>query len=171
MAGQDATKIDLGPCVIEVDGTDIGFSEGDVIARFTPGVVPVVVAQHGQTPLDYVSIGDLLEAEVNLAQHDLAVLAEVMPLGAVEASSYTGFGRAPGKDLSDEAQMWEFIPIKDGTKDETRRIMIHKGVATVGPEVTFSAGGEKRTFPVTVSALADLTKATGDRLGRIYAPA
>ena len=80
---------DLGPCVLEFDGTSLGQTIGDVLFKAELTAADVKENQHGQTPVDKVHTGILGTVEVPCTRSTMAQLAAIFPEASLAAGVLT----------------------------------------------------------------------------------
>lgn len=165
----DTSKIEAGPCQVEINAVAIGHTQGGCVVRHVPDVRARVVDKYGSSPVDHIHQGEGLEVDVPLAQTELAVLDEVFPLGTLVASTYKAIGNVPGTQYSGQAQSLELIPLTGsaGATEEDKRFLMHNAVVIGGVEYGFTPEGD-RIYAVTFVGEVDTDKSDGDLMGRQY---
>jgi hypothetical protein len=79
--------LELGPCKVEFNGTDLGKTLGGVVVRFKDDYVDLKSDQFGTAPEDTVITGSSAELDVPLAELDFAKIATILNQELIGASS------------------------------------------------------------------------------------
>jgi len=75
----DVKNVKLGPCAVDFDSTDLGYTKGGVEVDITTTRKKIMVDQFGETEVDEYITGRQVTVRVPLAEHNLATLAAVIP--------------------------------------------------------------------------------------------
>ena len=80
-------NIELGPCNVTFDATDLGLTKGGVEVEFATEVANKTSDQFGNTIIDNVIIGRSVMVKVPMAERDLDKLVEVIPGSTIVGTS------------------------------------------------------------------------------------
>jgi len=158
-------NIELGPCRVSVDSSDVGPTLGPVRATIRMLWRDRRSDRYGATITDRVAIGAEVAVSFRVAEKTYENLQRALP-GALAGDGTLGVGRSPGSKASDAAAALRLHPEERGD-DTGRDVVLHKAVATGELAVSYGAGGE-RAFDVEFVALLDATQSDGDLLARFY---
>lgn len=90
--GQKSPNRDLGPCILEFGGTDIGQTYGGTNFRYSEEDADIMEDRFGSNPVDAIQKGSTCEVEANLTRLQIAQLIAV-----ISASSGSGTVSGSGK--------------------------------------------------------------------------
>lgn len=142
---------DLGPCVVEWKGEEIGRTHGGVTHRDTEGAVGVYTDQTGTTKIDTIRTGHVCEVETPFTRLTLAQFALIIG-GASALSSFTAVvsNLNIGTSMYEESDVLILKPIKDGIAetDTNKWLKYFKAAPRADHEVVFDNAGQRvyRTF-------------------------
>ena len=162
---------DLGPAMLEFDGTEIGETFGG--ARFRSGteVAPVHEDRYGNTPVDNIFIGDTAEVEVNLTRLTLAQLAAVLPgaSGSGTVGNQMVVRNSVGKSCYENARTLVVKPIVEGvvSTDSTEWLTLFKAYPQPDMEVVWDVTTQ-RVYKVTFMAYRVQADETGAKEGWLW---
>ena len=161
-----AANMKTGPCYILLDGTSVGYTEGDV--SFSDGLQTRERkhAQAGENIVDLVVTGHQPTVKFRVAEITLANMQAIYPEAAT-VSNAMYFGKSPGDKAGDNAKRLVLRPIKAG--DDSEDIVLFKAVIKERAEVGFNTEND-RIHEVTMLGLYDDTRDDGKRIGFITAP-
>ncbi len=157
-------NIELGPCRVSVNDTDVGRTLGPVRVRVSTRWRDQRSDRYGAATVDRVALGSEVRVSLRLAEKTLDNLQRALP----QASAGTGYlsvGRVPGFKAGSAAQSLRLHP--EERSDTARDVLLHKAVATGAIEIVYGPGLE-RAFDVEFLALLDTTKGASDLLARLY---
>lgn len=164
MAAFDAQNINIGPCKVLLNNTNLGFTKGGVEVTVESETHEVVVDQHGSTPVDELIIGRMVTVTVPLAETTLDTLVATMP-GATLIGNATKKVEIPtgvGLSLLDSAEELVLRPqaktvelgSASGSDEEDRDFTVPRA-ATAG-NMTFAYKlDEERIYNVTFKGYPD----------------
>jgi len=142
---------DLGPCVVEWKGSEIGRTRGGVIHRDTESAEGIYTDQTGTTKIDTITTGRVCEVETPFTRLTVAQFALVTG-GASATSSHAVVvsNTNVGTSLYDNADALILKPIKDGVAetDENKWLKYFKAAPRADHELTFDESNQRvfRTF-------------------------
>lgn len=157
-------NIELGPCRVSIDDTDIGATVGAVRVRVNTIWRDRRSDRYGAAVVDRVALGSEIRVTLRLAEKTMQNLQRALPQ-AGETDDYLSLGRKPGFKGGSVAHSLRLRP--EERADTGRDVVLHKAVATGAVELSYGPG-QRRTFEVEFLALVDAQKDDGDRLARIY---
>ena len=165
----DASKLDIGPCDVSLNGIDLGYTEGGVMFKYEPSSVQMKADQLGDTPLDFALLGENVEVECNLAEITEANVAFAMTNATKTTSggdTMVGFGATPGTLYSSRTNVGQLVlhPSSRSAGDKSHDVTLYKVVVDSAIELSFTADTQK-VLKVTFKALIDGNKPAGKQLG------
>jgi len=161
-----ADNMKTGPCTILLDGTSVGYTEGDV--TFSDGLQTRERkhAQAGENIVDLIVTGHQPTVSFRVAEITLANMQAIYPdVTTVTNAMY--FGKTPGDKAGDSAVRLVLRPIKSTGSAED--IVLFKAVIQERAEVGFNTEND-RIHEVTMMGLYDDTRTDGKRIGFITVP-
>ena len=157
-------NIELGPCRVLVNETDVGPTLGPVRLSVKTVWRERRSDRHGATPVERIALGGEARASLRLAEKTLANLKRALPQ-ATEGTGYLSLGSAPGFKAGSAAVSLRLHP--EERSDAARDVVLHKAVAGGAVELDYGPG-QGRAFEVEFVALLDPSRADGDRVMRLY---
>jgi len=154
-------NIELGPCRVTVDGSDVGPTLGPVCVAVRTLWRDRRSDRYGATITDRVAIGAEVAASFRVAEKTFENMQRALP-GALAGDGTLGVGRSPGGKASASAAALRLHPEERG-EDTGRDVVLHKAVATGELSAGYGAGGA-RAFDVEFVALLDAAQSDGDFL-------
>lgn len=161
----DTTKVKIGACSVTLGSTDLGHTKGGVEVTYSPEYADITVDMYGNTIVDKALLGEALTVKVPLAESQIALLAEAMPLATATASKIT-LGKKAGARLLAEAQQLVLHPLVNQASDRSEDVVLYKAVVHSEVTIPYKAD-EERVYEVEFIALPDFTKDDGNYLGTI----
>lgn len=107
--------LDLGPCALIYNTSDLGDTFGDVIVRNAQQSRPILSNQRGITPIDQVIVGSETSVECALTRTAIADLAAVIPGAEASGSTLLKITDPSGIHMYDNSAELILKPIVDGT--------------------------------------------------------
>ena len=147
---------DLGPCVIEFDGEDLGATSGGVTFRYTEESKPVNEDQKGVTNVDEIKVGvSACEVEVPLSRATLAILAQVIG-GSSYSVNRLNVNNQVGVSMYDNAKTLVLKPIVNNAASTSSAdwLNIPKAYPKVDFEIAFNNEGQ-RVYKVMFKGFPD----------------
>lgn len=157
-------NMELGPCRVSVDDTDVGRTVGPVRLYVNTVWRDRRSDRYGAAIVDRVAIGTEVRATLRLGEKTLENLQRALPHATTE-TGYLSLGRTAGFKASAAGATLRLHP--EERSDTSRDVLLHKAVATGDLAVSYGPGGE-RTFEVEFVALIDAGQDDGDWLARLY---
>ena len=158
--------LDLGPCAIIFNGTDLGASSGGVTFRDEVSDADIKEDANGDTPVDSVLTGRLVTVEVPLTRTSLANLATVTPGATAGGANVKVGNNIVGTAQLANAKELVLKPIKAGIASTTEAEWLH--IFKASPLPKFEIGYDtknQRIFKVTFKAYPTTVSGT---TGLIY---
>ena len=159
----DSTKVTLGVCNINFNGTDLGLTIGGVEVVYTPTFHDTKADQF-TTVIEKFLIAEKLEAKVPMAEFTLAHINKAIAQSTLSGGKVS-FGSYSGKKASAMAHPLVLHPIANGS-DKSEDVVIFKAVSTGALTISMKNDGEK-IIMATFEGLVDSTGADGSMLGLI----
>lgn len=146
---------DLGPCRVELNGVDLGETEGSVVFRYQEDSKQVNTDQKGLTPVDKIKVGaSICEVDVPLTRTSHAILATV-----VGGSTYTGskvrVGGHVGVSMYDNALPLVLKPIINNVASVVNWLKLFKAYPMIQSETVFGKDGQ-RVWKITFHGFEDV---------------
>jgi len=157
-------NIELGPCRVRVNDTDVGRTIGPVRVSVGARWREQRSDRYGAAILDRVALGTEVRVTLRLAEKTLANLQRALPQTSA-GDGYQSLGRSPGFKAASAAQSLRLSP--EERSSTGRDILLHKAVASGAIAVAYGPG-RTRSFEVEFIALLDTTREDGDWLARLY---
>jgi len=156
MATQIGPTRDLGPCQVWYGGSQVGTAWDGVTVRFTDNDAPVYEAEHGETPVDAVHIGQgQVEVTVPLTRLSLADLTIVVPGGTTTVSGMKVVNDRVGVSEYDNAQELILKPIQgNSTASDQYWFHVPKAYPLPDMEISFNTR-DQRVYNVTFKGFPD----------------
>lgn len=140
---------DLGPCILEWGGTDLGKSFGGVVFKYTEEDKGVYEDQLGAGEVDDINVGSMCSLEVPLTRMQLSVLSTL--IAGASGSGTSGNGKMTvkldvGKSRYSIADELIVKPVlHNGSADPTvsRWLHIFKAAPRADFEVTYNNEGQR----------------------------
>lgn len=163
----DASKVIVGPAEVKVGAygaaegacTSIGATDGGVMVASELEFFDVEVDQ-ANNEIDSKLVRRRLRFSTDMAQATLANMALAMGL---PASAVSGSTLSVGLQLPEHKTLWIIGPGPDGT---VLKYHIFKGKVQGSSEASFRKN-EKTLIPIEITAIADLTQASGQELATV----
>lgn len=169
----DVENIEVGVVQVFLDfglgEIDLGHTNGGVTLNLEREFLDLVVDKYGTTPVDKALIGNMLSAELMLAEPTKENLNRAITESVINTGSQDtkiGIGRKAGYKLSQRTAQLRLHPVVNAANDLSKDIYIFKAVSSEPIELVFRVD-EQRDLPVTFTALVDESKPDGYLLGRI----
>lgn len=162
----DVTNVQVGPCSVTFNSTDLGHTKGGVEVSYEPVYKDVMVDKYGETVVEKYLVGEKLTAKVPLAEYTIANLKVAIPQGTLAGAGNARLtvGAAAGKKATDDAAELVLHPLNEAGRDYD--IVLHKAI--VGSSVVLPHKvDEEKIVEVTFEALLDESKSDGNYLGLI----
>ena len=162
----DVTNVQLGPCSVSYNNSDLGHTKGGVEVTYEPVYKDVSVDKYGETVVEKYLTGEKLSAKVPLAEFTIVNLKAAMPQGtyAGAANARITLGKSAGQQAKVLAAQLVLHPLNQGTRRHD--VIFHK--AYVASQVVLPHNLEdEKVIEVTFEALLDETKTDGNYLGMI----
>lgn len=156
--------IELGPCRVSINDTDIGATIGPVRVNVNTLWRDRRSDRYGASSVDRVALGSEIRVTLRLAEKTLQNLQRALPQ-ATETDNYLAMGRTPGFKAGSAARSLRLHP--EERSGAGRDVVLHKAVATGAVELSYGPA-QRRAFEVEFLALVDSTKDDGDWLARFY---
>lgn len=156
-------NIEIGPCRLSINGTDLGPTVGPVQVHVQTRWRDRRSERFGAAVVDRIALGTEVRVTVRLAEKTLANVQRALPTAAAGADSLS-LGRAPGFKAGAVAGALRLHP--EERADSGRDVLVHKAVAGEALEVEYAPG--RRVFEVEFLALLDPTRGDGDQLAKLY---
>lgn len=155
-------EVRIGDCIVKLDGTDIGHTNGGVTFIFEKEFAELEVDQYS-SPVDYALSGENVQIKTTLAQISNDTIALGIPQGAKVSDGVT-FGTDTGFLLSTTEGELTLHPRKNADIDETEDVVIYRAVVKESFELAYNKE-DQRLLEITWDALPDETKSDKNRLG------
>jgi hypothetical protein len=160
--------LDLGPCQVLYNSVNLGKTFGGVKFRDEVKSKDILTDQDGETPVDGVLTGRLVEAQIPLTQTSLAILGDVIP-GAVDGAANLKVSNVVGGAMYANAKKLVLKPLVDQTPGaEATWLTVHKAYPISKVEIGYDNSGQ-RVFNVTFKAFPDQTSGQVGELWRVGA--
>ena len=144
-----------------MDGTTLGYTEGDATFSEDLQTRERKVAQFGENLVDIIGTGQVPTITVRIIEETKALMQALMP-EAVAVGNALYFGKKPGYKLSDNAKRIILRPVK--ATGQTEDICLFKGVVRMRGEVGYNSEND-RVHEAEIVALVDESKDDGKLLG------
>lgn len=153
----DATKVNMGVCNVEFDGTDLGYTKGFVKASYSSESMEKTVDQM-DTPIDEIITKQTFEVTVPMAEKNLEIFADLFPGTTLTTGASTDLGEfklemdgASGGSLLDTGAV---LVLKPADGDEHDWLTLYKAVPIPQMEFTFDKDNIQ-VFEVKFKAVPD----------------
>lgn len=144
---------DLGPCKVEFNSVDLGYTEGGVKVTYEGSYKETKYDQGGDTVQNVISMGKKCEVEVPLADSSLAILEDVIP-GSTDGTTNFKFSNSVGMDGRAAAKTLVLTRIKSNipSTDALDKLTLPVAFPTEKIEWGFGKDGQRVT-KITFKAL------------------
>lgn len=165
MGAFDSVKLGVCEIYLKADGattfTELGLTSGGCEFKYSPKWKELMADQYGETPIDYVLIGEGVSVKVPLLETSKEKLKMAMP-GATLTGGVLSLGSKPGKRASDNACVLVLHPISSGTS-HSDDITLYQAINTGEASLNFAIDKEQ-VFECSFIGLIDKTKSDGSML-------
>lgn len=168
MSVRDWAQVTSGAARLFWGGNDLGHTAGPVELKMTPRLREVRADCFGETMVDAVQIGLVIEVRARLAEWTLATVRLACPLGVAGAGA-VAVGPVPGTRLRAAAAELAIHPAELDDATATHDMTFPLAAATGALAVAWQPGTE-RLFNVTFAILPDAAQEAGEELGSLHAP-
>lgn len=160
----DIDNVKLGPCSVSFNGTDLGHTKGGVTVEYSPEYHDITVDKYGETVVEKVVVGESLKATVPLAEATQSILENAIPAGTAESADKLTVGKDAGERMGQYAAELVLHPLANEEADLSEDVVFYKALVSEPIEYTFG-NDDERIIEVVFEAIADESKADGNRLG------
>lgn len=133
----------LGPCKVEVGGSDLGKTEGGVTVTFEETYAPLHTDQDGENPVDEVCTGTTVSVEGSLAKMTLDNVAKLFK--QTTSGSKVEIKTNIGTSLLANAETMVLKPYDGGTVtgDATEWLTVHQASFKANPSLNFNKSDQR----------------------------
>lgn len=167
MTQGDVGNILAGPCRVTIGDMDVGHTVGETRLVITPHLRERRTDSGGETIQDIIHLGENARLTMRVAEWTLDTLSLVYPVSVPDTGGIT-LGIPPGQRLAALAETMVLHPCEFDDADTSCDITFWKAVAVGAVTVGFS-DEKDRLFDVEFLMLPDITRPSGEHLGRMGA--
>lgn len=135
-------NLELGPCQVEYDGTDIGATEGGVTLTIEDVVADVKADQLGDIPAKQILIGRRATVRVPVAENTIENFQKFLPGSTLQGTTQkrVDIETNVGLDLLSQAKQLVLKPLEGGspTTDEHKWFTFYKAAVVGTRELSYS---------------------------------
>jgi hypothetical protein len=159
------SNVQLGPCQIYINGTDVGHSIGGVEYTYAAEFHEVKLDKYGNTIAEKFLLGEKLTAKLPLAEFTLNNIKRAIPFGTLSGGKVT-IGKIAGAKATDQAMLIVCHPRERAAGDRSFDLVIYKAIQTGEVTIKHDPDAEK-VLECTFEGLIDETRSDGNMLGLI----
>lgn len=156
--GGDLSKIQTGPCRLDLDDESVGHTMEGIKLNVQPDIRVRNVDEFGVSKVDMIYQGEAIQISTTLAEKTISTLRLVFAWGYETSTTRHSFGRLPGLRGSDIAKELRIHPLEFDDDDESEDAVFYKVCVSNSAEVNIGSVSADRTFGVTFDALVDESK-------------
>jgi len=147
MAGERGPTRDLGPCMLDFRGSELGETMGNTTFAYSQDTAPVTEDRYGTEPVDEIFTGSTCTVECFLSRLSLASLAAALPgaSGSGTSGDQMVVRSMVGSSLRDRAGTLILKPIVAGdvSTDSTEWLTVFKAAAKLDLSVVYSVSDQR----------------------------
>jgi len=162
---KDSTNILMSSCDVELDGVNIGHTEGEITGSYEPSYSNISVNEF-TAPVDKTLSGETLSVTLPVTETQTSNIKNVIAHATMQgADERAEVGSQTGKKSKDKAVRVRLHPIGLADTDRRYDVVLHKAIVTSEVEANFSTE-EQNIWEVTFTAMVDdQNKTDGNLLG------
>ena len=162
---KDSTNILMSSCDVELDGTNIGHTQGEITGTYEPSYSDITVNEF-TAAVDKTLSGETLSVTVPVTETQTSNIKNVIAHANMKGSDKRAeVGSQTGKKTKSKAVRLRLHPIGLASSNRDYDIVLHKAVVTSEVEANFSTE-EQTVWEVTFTAMVDdQNKTDGNLLG------
>jgi len=165
----DITKVKLGSCSVNFDGTDLGHTKGGVEISYDPDFTDITVDLYGDTPVDKRLKAENFSVKIPLAEKTYNVLKAAIPSGTYFSTGGRNkltIGKQAGFSLASVAKRLVLHPTENATTNKDDDVVMWSAVSI--DEVSLPHKFDEQTIiEVTMMALINENMSAGNYLATI----
>lgn len=148
-------NLDMGPCNVTFDVTDLGLTKGGVEVEFATDVANITADQFGDTIIDDVIKGRNIKVKVPMAESDLTKLAAVFPGTTLVGTTTKKLVFKDGVGTSLRSLAKELVLKPKGATDDSKNLTVPLAMAKGDMSFAYKHD-DQRVYMVEFTGYVDL---------------